>query len=399
MARKNAAELKAEERRGGLLKAATMFKGFRPAREVMTRVRAVPTRFVQFDHAVRVGGFPIERFSLVHGPSSHGKTTLVLGLVDSFLERDHLALYIDAERTTPMTWAEELMGKNAQHPGFFAIRPETYEATIGDVREFLNRLIALKEGGHLPPETSALVVVDSLRKLVPADLMKEILTAEKEVSEERLGRRKIITAGRDRSAQLKAKMNAAWMDELVPLLEKSGAAFIAIAREMQDPDANVFAKKFGTDYKVGGGSAIYYDASLDLRVTRVAWVGEGDGQNRKVYGERHRITVKKTKVAGKDDKVALAHFHSSNGTFTPPGFDRARDVLELARAFGVVKSPKKGWLTHGNVRWRGEHEAVLKLTQAKPLLRSIEAEVRAAFQDHRPQEQPEPKADEEEVEE
>jgi RecA/RadA recombinase len=364
---------------GALEAVAARFKGFRPAREVLKVVRAVPTRFVQFDHATRVGGLPIERFMLLHGKSNEGKSLMALGLVDSFVERGHVALYIDAERTTPITWARDLLGANADAPTFFAEKPETYEKTIGRVREFLNVLAEEKAKGKLPPETSALVVVDSLRKLVPADLMKEIIRADREDHEGG------ITAGRDRRGQLQAKMNAAWMDELVPLLDHAGAAFVAIAREMVDPEADVWAKRRGDDYKVGGGGAIYYDASLSMRVERASWVTHGEGREAVVYGERHRVTIKKTKVAGKDGKVVVCHFHSSNGKLVAPGFDRARDVVDLGAELGVVKvgsttrwGDKRSECVRG-----GAHAAVRALSGDPAALAALEAKVRERFP-HKP---------------
>jgi RecA/RadA recombinase len=362
---------------------ASRFKAFRPAREVLKVVRAVPTRFVQFDHATRVGGLPIERFMLIHGPSSEGKTSGVLGFCDSFLSRDHFVLYIDAERTTPITWARELMGKMADHPGFYADRPDTYEATIGKVREFLNLVADLKSAGKVPKETSALVVVDSLRKLVPANLMKEILQAEED------GKKGKIKAGQDRGAQLKAKMNAAWCDELVPLLEHAGAGFLAVAREMQDPDADQNAKKYGYDYKIGGGGTIFYDASLSMRVERAAWVVDKkeEGRKPKVFGERHRITIKKTKVAGKDDKASVAYFHTSNGVHVPLGFDRARDVLELAVRFGIVRQKGSSYSTgktRSGMLGRGEHAVVKRLAGDSEALGKLEAEVREKFGEQAP---------------
>jgi RecA/RadA recombinase len=372
---------------------AARFKDFRPAREVMKVVRAVPTRFIQFDHATRVGGLPVDRISVAHGPSNEGKTLLALGLIDSFLALDHFGLFVDAERTTPITWARELMGERADYPGFFATRPDTYEETIKQVRAFLNLLIDMKAKGKVPKETSAVVVVDSLRKLVPADLMAEILKAAKEEAEERKkGKKgKGITTGRDRRAQLQAKMNAGWMDELVPHLEHAGAAMLLIAREMQDPDADPMARKFGTDYKVGGGGAIIYDSSLRLRVERAAWVVDKKEEGRKpvIFGERHRVTIKKTKVGGKDDKASVAYFHSSNGVLVPAGFDRARDVLELAVRFGVVQAGGGSYRvgsTRSGVLGRGEHNVVKRLTAEPATLAKLEAEVRERFKDQTPTE-------------
>ena len=385
------AQVPAKEQRSALAKVAGAFSAFRPAREVLTEVRAVPTRFVQFDHATRVGGFPLERFTVVHGSSGEGKTIFVIGLIDSFLSLDNFALYIDAERTTPVTWLRDLMGERAEHPGFFAIRPDSYEKTISEVRDFLNLVAKLKEQGKVPAHTSAIVVCDSIRKLVPEDQMKEILAAAKqERDDERKAKgKKRITAGRDRSAQIKAKMNAAWMDELIPLLEHAGASFVAIAREMEDPDANAFAKLYGTNYKVGGGSAIIYDSSLTMRVERAAWVSEkseGDEGPGVVYGERHRVTIKKTKIGGKEGRTTVCHFHSSNGKLVPAGFDRARDVLDLGAQFGIVKLGN--WSSWGDEKHQrvqgGLHKAVSRLTADPAALSELEARVRACFANKAP---------------
>jgi recombination protein RecA len=361
-----AAQAAGKDRLAALRKVASRFKSLRPATEALTRVRAVPTIFPQFDVAVGVGGFPIERFSLVHGQSSHGKSKAVLGLCASFLALDHFALYIDAERTTAMDWVETLLGKElANHPGFLAKRPETYEQTIADVREFCLGIAKAKEDEEIPPETSALIVIDSIRKLVPENIWEKI---QKDKDGD-IGRR---------SAQIKAAMNSNWLDELIPLLEKSGAGMAVIARETEDPDADIWSKRAGTDYKVGGGAALLYDASLGIRVERAGWVQEGEGKDRKVYGERHRMTIHKTKVSGREDKVIKAYFHASNGVLVPEGFDRPRDVLELAEQHGVVE--KKGsWLWHqGEKIGNGSHKAVQALHANPEWAARLEVEARAA---------------------
>jgi len=354
-----------------LERAAAAFKGFRPASEVLKVVRAVPTRFVQFDHGTRVGGFPVERYTLVHGPSNHGKTIWTLGLAGDFLERDHYVLHIDAERTTPITWVDAILGPVARHPNFFALRPDSYEETIAEVRRFLNTLRELREKGRTPEDTCGLIVVDSLRKLIPRGLLDEILAAEQDPDE--------VTAGKDRRAQLQAKMNAAWVDELTPLLEKAQAGMAAIAREYQDTNASDQARKAGKDYKVGGGGSTYFEASLVVRVERAGWIEVGEGKSRRVYGERLRALIRKTKVGGKDDRDVPTYFHVSNGNLVPAGFDRARDVLELARRLGVVEL-NGAWYSHGDERvGQGENASVVNLTNSPEWLARIEVETRARF--------------------
>ncbi len=378
----------AKSRLAAIRKVAASFNDLRPASEVLTRVVAVPTCFISFDHGVRVGGFPTERFSLAHGPSNHGKTTFLLGLARSFLLLDHFVLWVDAERTTPWPWVETMISPQLSlHPAFVAKRPETYEKTIADVRNFCITIAEAKEKGILPEEQAGLIVVDSIRKLVPASIMAQI---EKENEK-----------GQDadpsrRAAQIKAAMNANWLDELTPILERANIAMVVVARETEDPDANAFAKKFGTNYKIGGGKALYFDASLVMRVERAAWVqkkGNDESERATVYGERHRVTIMKTKVAGKDDKVVRTYFHTSNGVLVPEGFDFARDVLEMAERFKVVD--KSGaWYSYGNERiGNGDHNAVVNLYKnaeddyEASWLARIAAEVRAKFADNKPEEE------------
>jgi hypothetical protein len=380
---RQASKAAANEQLAKMMRVSKAFESFRPASEILTKVKAVQTRFCQVDHATRVEGWPIERFTLVHGPSNHGKTIFAAGIIDSFLTLGHLAFLIDAERTSPITWFDTLMGEErSRHPMFKAERPESYEAVIANVRNFLNILIKLKADGDLPPDTSAIIAVDSLRKLVPKDAMALILEANKLGEYDADGNE--IKAGKDRSGQIQAKMNAAWMDEVVPMLERAGAGMLAIGREMQDPDASTWDKKVGNDYKIGGGGAIFYDSSLVVRIERESFIQHGDGKARKVYGERHRATIRKTKVAGKDDKVAVGHFHTSNGVLVREGFDRARDVLELAVRLDVVSLKGSSYSHDGDQIAAGQHQAVVELTDDPERCRRIEQECRATFRTKAP---------------
>jgi RecA/RadA recombinase len=378
--------LKDKERAKGFAAAAKRFAGFQHAGDVLSPVRAKTTRFVQLDHGTRVNGFPIERFVLVHGPSGQGKTYFTLGIEDSFLDHGDFAFHIDAERTTPIKWARSVM-RNANSERFFASRPATYEETVKEVRKFLLALKAARDAGEVPPETCAVVVVDSLRKLVPSGIMAKILKDSKDA--------KGIDGMGGRAAQIKAAMNAAWMDELIPLLEETQAAFIAITRESEDPNADKWAKLAGLDFKVGGGKAPFYDSSLVVRVSRAGWVSEKKGEDEDaekakaiVYGERHCMMIRKSKLEVQEDRMTRCYFHTSNGVLVPQGFDRARDVLELAEKFDIVGTGGKGggWLTWQRHRWQGRHAAVRKLTASPDVLLELETQVRTRFEDNEPEE-------------
>lgn len=369
---------KRNERGNALRKVANAFQSFRPAREVLRVVRAVPTCFVQLDHATGVGGLPIERFMLVHGPSNEGKTAFVQGLMKSFLRREHFAMFIDAEQTTPITWTQELMGVAlAGSDRFFAERPTTYENTVKHVREFLLTVDSERTAGRLDPDTSAIVVVDSLRKLVPEKIFDKIAGETKKAanSKQLVG----IDGMGGRAAQLKAALNAAWMDELVPLLARTQTAFVAITRESEDPNADQWAKMTGNDFKVGGGKAIVYDSSLVFRVERAGYVTDGAEEKKTMFGERHRVTVRKTKVAGREDQRSWFNFYTSNGKLVPSGFDPARDVIELAQKFGVI-DVNGSWLSfQGQKLGQGMNSAVKNLTSNADLFSDLEVAVRSKF--------------------
>jgi RecA/RadA recombinase len=350
---------------------AKRFEAFKPAREVLTVVRAVPTIFVQLDHALRVGGWPLQRVGVIHGRSSEGKTLLALGLVQSFLERGHFALYLDAERTTSIDWVQQLVGQFADHPQFFAVRPDSYEIAVDQVRAFIKAAITSRRDGVVPEDTAAVFVVDSLRKLIPKDHFKNVAAGDS------------IDGAGGRGPQQQAKFNAAWLDELVPLLDHGLTSAVLIVREIEDPNANIWARKTGDDYKVTGGKAVIYDSSILARVTRAAYVTDGPKDAPRVVGERHCLTVRKSKVAGKDGRVTKCYFHSSNGLLTPSGFDRARDVLELAERFGLVDR-SGAWIRWSGEKWNGEHAAVVALARDGTLLAGLEGEVREKFAEKAP---------------
>lgn len=350
---------------GAYASVAGKLKDWRPATEVLTKVQAVPTIMPQYDVATRVMGHPISRFVRLHGPSSEGKTTFSIGLMLSFLRAGHFAGFADAERTTPPEWLAELMGEYLHHPAFNALPVTSYEHTVDAVRAYCETIAESRAKGEIPEETTGLIVIDSIRKLMPKKLLSELL--------KKGTKDKGVDGFGGRAAQVKAALNAAWVDELVPLLADTRMAMVVIARETEDPDADLWSP---VDYKVGGGKALYYDSSLDLRVLRSYLT---DKEDRKIiYGERHRIEVHKTKVGRKEQRIPVANFHTINGIEpgTVPGFDRARDVLELAVEHEVVRLSGSSYTYDGKRLGQGELKALAGLRADSDLLSAIELAAR-----------------------
>lgn len=341
---------------------------WKPASQILLAVRAVKTIFIQFNRATRVGGFPLQRFSVIHGPSNHGKTTFVHGVGLSFLQQGHIYGLVDAEYTTPITWLRELMGDYADHPGFLAMRPESYEQTVDAVEDLVNRLVAAreKEKHPLPESTSAFIAVDSLKKLIPKDIWAKLTKNDANSA------KGSVDGMSGRMAQMQAAMNQAWMNRLTPLLNRTNTALMGIARESE----NIGREQWEPEYKVQGGGAVIYDSSLVVRVIRAGYIR--DGKEGPILGERHRLIVNKTKIARKEEKGAVCYFHMSNGAMTPAGFDRARDVLELAKLYKVVET-RGAWMAWRSCKWNGDHAAVRKLTEKG--LDKLQEDVEAKFSD------------------
>lgn len=343
--------------------------GWQPARKVLSKVEAVPTIFPQFDYMNRVGGLPLARIMTLHGPSSHGKTKAALGMLLSFLKAKHFAALIDAESTTPHSWCSELMAEYADSACFMASRPDSYEDANDGVRNFCTTIAEAREKGRIPPNTSGLVVVDSLRKLVPKDFFAKLMKkGADEVGFDGMG---------GRGAQIKAGINAQWLDEIVSLLNATNCALVLIVREYEDANASALDKKFGNDYKIAGGGAPIYDSSLVVRVTRASWIARG-GESKEVLGERHLLRIWKTKVAGKSERTVDCYFHTSNGVMIPEGYDLARDLIELAIKFEMMKQ-EGAWIRWGDRSFNGVNQAVEKITADPAVLAELDAQVRSGF--------------------
>src|ERR1019366_9505827 len=361
------------ERRAGakvFAEIASRTKGFRQAREVLHRVRAVPTIFPALDHKVRVGGWPIDRVAMVHGPSAAGKSLLTLGLGLSFLRRGHAFAFIDAECSTPDPWLEMMLGRYADDPAFYGSRPASYKQAVDDVRKVAEGIAEARDKKKLPPDTTCLFVVDSIGKLAPLDIQEKI---RKFAAESEKGS---VDGFSGAAGMIKAALNKAWIDQLVPLMNRTGCAIAFVVREAQDRDASAMARKFGSDWKTTGGGGRFYHASLAVRVSRANMIHEQpDDYKSAIVGERHLVEIHKTKVSARQDVVEKTFFNTSNGLWRPEGFASAPDLLELGRDLDVVQGT--GWLSWNGHRWQGVKRFLTTVTGEQ--LAALERDVRAAF--------------------
>lgn len=375
------------DRLAAMAAVAGRIKGYRPAREVLTSVRGVRTIFPQVDAATGIGAWPIQRVALLHGPSNHGKTEFLLGVGKSFLLAGHFFKLVDAERSTPIDWCAQLglpidPDRDPRAVGFSSLRPSTYEETVDAVQSWAEEIGRAKAKGELPPDVTGLCVVDSLKKLTPKNLLQKLLkeAAEDEERAPRPGARAKPKRGLDgmggRGAMFKAALNNQWMDQLVPLCDDCGVAVAIVAREHERQDDDEFLTR-DEDYVVGGGRGPFYDSSIRARVVLEGEVWDGEGSSRRTVGQRHRVEIRKTKIAKKTERIPIAYFHSSNGALVPEGFDTPRDLLELAQEMGLVQESGARYRFGRREIGHGRHAAVVRLHKDRELFDAIEREARA----------------------
>jgi hypothetical protein len=331
-------------------KASDRFEGFEPpkgwktAGDAFDLVKSVRSIFLDYNRATRVGGHPVRRITTIHGESHGGKTAFALGLLKSFVDAGHLGGYIDAEHATPKDFLVELLGTFAELRNFLGQRPESYEEAMDATDAFLKAAGVFIEND---PDFCSALLVDTINKLVPKRELKNVTkSGAEELAKGHLGR-------------ARAAQNQAWLDHLVPRLGKANCGLILIAQERPISTSN----SWEDDFQIKGGGGIVYDSSILARVFKSSPVRESKEKSSPIFGFRHRVRIWKSKVSHMDGRYTDCHFHLSNGTLVPAGFDLGRDAIEVGLAMGVVKVssswvswPKKGG--GKRIRKNGKHAAV-----------------------------------------
>lgn len=342
-----------EQRLESMKRVADRQKEWKPAPEGLKKLEAVPSIFPQFNVASRVGGIPTQCVIVVHGQSGEGKTTATMGFSKSYIEKNHFSLLVDAERTTTIDWAESMYGPElVNHPGFSILPVSTYEDATDGIKNYLEDIANAREKGELPEDIRALVTVDSIRKLMPKNILKTLFDKGADEGQYSKG----IDGYGGRAGQAKAHINSSWMDWLTPIVNDYKATIVLITRESPNPTADKM--KGEDDFFVLGGSGMVFEASLRLRIRKKYLKLKDDEIKDGIIGEKHEIQIHKTKVGDKKVRIPKAFFYTSNGRLSPYGFDRARDVFDLARSYNVIELNGAWYSTNGQKIGQGELKAL-----------------------------------------
>lgn len=336
-------------------------KGWEAASQVLKMVSAVRTIFPDFNLGTKVAGLPTDRIITVHGPTHGGKSIWVIGLIISFLLGGHAAAYIDAEHSTPLDLMRKLFQAffgvpMEQVPGFFAERPKTYEETISKVDAFLGWV---KEQRKENPELRSIIVVDSINKLTPKAELAALLAAPAEGDGGgKYDKKKGGDAINKGYGRMRAAINQAWLDHIVPLLGEAGCSLVLIAQERDGEEGMPWETDMMDVFQIKGGAALKFDASLLCRVTKVKPVKDGEGKDAPVKAWEHNVRVWKSKVGAMDGRWTDTKFYIKlDGTF-----DVVRMLVEadVSNGLGVI-NVSGAWYGFGKYRKQGKESFIAAL--------------------------------------
>ncbi len=274
----------------------------------------VPTFFsTSLNRCTGIGGWPLRRVVMIHGPPGAGKSVLALGIAESLRRYGHIPVIYDPEHAAEKRWYNEL----AFGAGALFEMPKNYDAVVNDTQLLFERMQSKRDGkgGKKFKEIGFCVVVDTLTKLMPEEAIA-----------------KIKKEGIKRAYQIAAQWTSVWMKIMCPLLYRTNSVLILVVQERAKQDRQ---GKFDKKNEPTGGEAIKFDNSLRVNVTHRTSIKRGD----EVVGAEHHFKVVKNKVDGVH--MSQGSFFTSNGRGKlPVGFDLVAEAVEEAKRRGCAKIGK-----------------------------------------------------------
>lgn len=296
----------------------------------LAEIERVPVGIFPFDFAIG-GGIPLNRVSIIYGPESSTKTTLLLKIIKAFQERKQTAVLVETEYSLEPKWATEL-GVNMKDLIFF--RPDNAEQAIDVVQAMLHA------------DDVGLVCLDSVGSLVTAH----------EIESEG-GKRTV--AG--------ASMLA------TDLMKKIVSAFNSESKRKHFPTVvliNQIRQKIGAMYQdpetMPGGNLLRFAASLIVRLYAKDKIVKEISDKVPAYKEvKGAIRKYKIPIASKSFEYDLA-IVKQNGLRVGE-VDAWPTVLAYLKATGMLAKTDKGWSCLG--KKFGTIEQVKELYDLEPASR------------------------------
>jgi len=290
-------------------------------------VEVIPTGSLSLDLALGVGGVPRGRVIEIFGPEASGKTTLCLHIVAEAQKRGGTAAFIDAEHALDPARARDI-GVNIDD--LLISQPDTGEQAL----EIVETLV--RSGGL------DVIVIDSVAALVPR---AEI---EGEMGDAMMG--------------VQARLMSQALRKLTGAISKSKTAVI-----FTNQIRHKIGVMFGNPETTPGGLALKFYSSVRLDMRKIGVIKDGN----EVIGSRHRVKVKKNKVA---PPFREAEFDIMN----KGGISRIGDILDLAVAAEIVEKSGAFFKYEGRMLGQGREAAKKFLEENPKITEEISKKIKAA---------------------
>lgn len=293
-------------------------------KDVVKKVDVIPTGSIALDIALGVGGLPRGRIVEIYGPEASGKTSLALHVLAEAQKTGGTVAFIDAEHALDPTWAE-IIGVNLDE--LLISQPDTGEQAL----EIVETLV--RSGGV------DVIAIDSVAALVPR---AEI---EGEMGDAMIG--------------VQARLMSQALRKLTAAISKSKT--IVIFTNQIRLKIGVF---FGNPETTPGGLALKFYSSVRLDIRKIDTIKEGE----LVIGTRHRVSVKKNKVA---PPFKVAEFDIMNNE----GISRSGNVLDMGVELGIIEKSGHFFKYGQNILGQGREATKIFLEKTPKISEKIEKEI------------------------
>jgi len=286
-------------------------------------IPVISTGSLALNLALGVGGYPKGRIVEIYGPEASGKTTLCLHAIAEVQKKGGIAAFIDVEHALDPLRAKKI-GVNLDE--LLISQPDYGEQAL----EIAERLI--RSGGV------EIIVIDSVAALVPKS---EI---EGEMGDSQVGKQ--------------ARLMSQAMRKLAATINKTKTLVIFTNQIRMK-----IGVMFGSPETTTGGNALKFYASLRLDIRKIGNIQEGE----KVVGSRHRVKVKKNKVA---PPFQIAEFDMDDN-----GVSILGDIVDLGVQTGVIDKSGSFFKYQEKTLAQGREATKEYLSQNQTLTEQLKKEI------------------------
>jgi len=289
----------------------------------MATIPVISTGSLSLNLALGVGGFPKGRIIEIYGPEASGKTTLCLHAIADVQQHGGTAAFVDVEHALDPVRAQKI-GVNLDE--LLISQPDYGEQAL-EIAETL-----IRSGGV------DIVIIDSVAALVPKN---EI---EGDMGDAQMGQQ--------------ARLMSQAMRKLTAAINKTKTLVIFTNQIRMK-----IGVMFGSPETTTGGNALKFYASQRLDIRKIGNIQEGEA----VVGSRHRVKVKKNKVA---PPFQVAEFDMDDN-----GISRTGDVVDIGVQHGVIQKAGSFFKYDGEVMAQGREATKAKLAEDPALMKKIEKQI------------------------